>query len=37
VREVGKVDKGRLVKKLGKINLNTQKEVVAVLLEMFAE
>jgi mRNA interferase MazF len=31
------VDKGRLVKKLGRISTDTQKEVLAVLLEMFAE
>lgn len=31
------VDKSRLVKKVGEINATTQHEVVAVLLEMFAE
>jgi mRNA interferase MazF len=31
------VDKGRLVKKLGRISTDTQKDVLAVLLEMFAE
>ncbi len=31
------IDKPRLVKKLGKISLKTQKEVLSVLLELFAE
>jgi mRNA interferase MazF len=31
------VDKVRLVKKLGKISASTQREVLAVLMEMFAE
>ena len=31
------VDKIRLVKKIGKINASTQKEVLVVLMEMFAE
>jgi mRNA interferase MazF len=31
------VDKSRLVKNLGKISANTQKEALAVLMEMFAE
>jgi mRNA interferase MazF len=31
------VDKIRLVKRLGKINASTQKEVLVVLMEMFAE
>lgn len=35
--QVRTVDKDRLVKKLGKVNSDTQKEVVAVLMEMFAE
>ena len=35
--QIRTVDKIRLVKKLGKINHTTQDEVLAVLLEMFAE
>ena len=35
--QIRTVDKIRLVKKLGKINASTQKEVLAVLMEMFAE
>ena len=35
--QIRAVDKNRLVKKLGKISINTQKEVLAVLMEMFAE
>jgi len=35
--QIRAVDKIRLVKKLGKISVNTQKEVLAVLMEMFAE
>jgi mRNA interferase MazF len=35
--QIRAVDKSRLVKKLGKINATTQTEVLAVLLEMFAE
>jgi len=35
--QIRTVDKGRLVKKLGKISTNTQKEVLAILTEMFAE
>jgi mRNA interferase MazF len=35
--QIRTVDKIRLVKKLGKINLDTQKAVLAVLMEMFAE
>jgi mRNA interferase MazF len=35
--QIRTVDKFRLVKNLGKISANTQKEVLAVLLEMFAE
>jgi mRNA interferase MazF len=35
--QIRTVDKSRLVKKLGKINATTQDEVLAVLLEMFAE
>jgi len=31
------VDKVRLVKKLGKMNIDSQKEVLAVLMEMFSE
>jgi hypothetical protein len=31
------VDKTRLVRRLGKITASTQKEVLAVLLEMFTE
>ena len=34
--QVCTVDKARLVKKLGKVNAGTQKEVLAVLMEMFA-
>jgi len=35
--QIRTVDKARLVHELGKISLNTQKEVLAVLSEMFAE
>jgi mRNA interferase MazF len=35
--QIRTVDKIRLVKRLGKVNVNTQKEVLGVLLEMFAE
>lgn len=35
--QIRTVDKGHLVKKLGKITDKTQNEVLAVLLEMFAE
>ncbi len=35
--QIRTVDKGRLVKKLGNISVNTQNEVLAALLEMFAE
>jgi mRNA interferase MazF len=35
--QVHTVDKVRLVKKLGKVNNDTQKEVIAILMEMFAE
>jgi mRNA interferase MazF len=35
--QIRTVDKVRLVKKLGKISANTQKEILAVLLEMFSE
>ena len=35
--QIRTVDKIRLVKKLGKISANTQKDVLAVLIEMFAE
>jgi mRNA interferase MazF len=35
--QIRTVDKIRLVKKLGKISPTTQKEVLAVLLEMFSE
>jgi mRNA interferase MazF len=35
--QIRAVDKIRLVKKLGKINTNTQKEVLVVLMEMFSE
>jgi mRNA interferase MazF len=35
--QIRTVDKSRLVKKLGKINVTTQKNVLAVLMEMFAE
>jgi mRNA interferase MazF len=35
--QIRTVDKVRLVKKLGKINAATQKEVLVVLMEMFAE
>ena len=35
--QIRTVDKVRLVKKLGKISTSTQKEVLAVLLELFAE
>lgn len=34
--QIRTVDKIRLVKNLGKISVNTQKEVLAVLIEMFA-
>ena len=35
--QIRTVDKSRLVKKLGKIGVNTQNEVLAALMEMFAE
>jgi mRNA interferase MazF len=35
--QIRTVDKSRLVKRLGKIAASTQKEVLAVLMEMFAE
>jgi mRNA interferase MazF len=35
--QIRTVDKVRLVKKLGQINSDTQKDVLAVLVEMFAE
>lgn len=35
--QIRTVDKIRLVKKLGKISASTQKEVLVVLMEMFAE
>ena len=35
--QIRTVDKIRLVKRLGKINATTQKEVLVVLMEMFAE
>jgi mRNA interferase MazF len=35
--QIRTVDKIRLVKKLGKISATTQKEVLAVLMEMFSE
>jgi mRNA interferase MazF len=35
--QIRTVDKTRLVKKLGKISGSTQKEVLAVIMEMFAE
>jgi mRNA interferase MazF len=35
--QIRTVDKIRLVKRLGKINTNTQKKVLSVLIEMFAE
>ena len=35
--QIRTVDKIRLVKKIGKINASTQKEVLVVLIEMFAE
>ena len=35
--QIRAVDKSRLVKKLGKISVDTQKVVLAVLLEMFAD
>jgi mRNA interferase MazF len=35
--QIRTVDKSRLVKKLGKITATTQDEVLAVLMEMFAE
>jgi mRNA interferase MazF len=35
--QIRTVDKIRLAKKLGKINANTQSEVLSVLMEMFAE
>jgi mRNA interferase MazF len=35
--QIRTVDMGRLVKKLGKIDADTQNEVLAVLMEMFAE
>lgn len=35
--QIRTVDKVRLVKKLGKINIDSQKEVLIVLMEMFSE
>ena len=35
--QIRTVDKSRLVKRLGKINTSIQKEVLVVLMEMFAE
>ena len=35
--QIRSVDKVRLVKKLGKINIDSQKEVLSVLMEMFSE
>lgn len=35
--QIRTVDKIRLVKKLGKINASTQKEVLVILMDMFAE
>jgi mRNA interferase MazF len=35
--QIRTVDKIRLVKKLGKINTSTQKEVLVILVDMFAE
>jgi len=35
--QIRTVDKVRLVKKLGRISVSTQKEVLAVLMELFAE
>lgn len=35
--QIRTVDKLRLVKKLGKISTNTQKEVISTLIEMFSE
>jgi mRNA interferase MazF len=35
--QIRTVDRSRLVKKLGRIDATTQDEVLAVLLEMFAE
>jgi len=35
--QIRTVDKTRLLKKLGKISGSTQKEVLAVIMEMFAE
>ena len=35
--QIRTVDKVRLVKKLGKINNDSQKEVLSVLMEMFSE
>jgi len=35
--QIRTVDKVRLVKKLGKINIDSQKEVLSVLMEMFSE
>jgi mRNA interferase MazF len=35
--QIRTIDKSRLVKKLGKINVAIQKEVLAVLMEMFTE
>ena len=35
--QIRSVDKIRLVKKLGKITANTQKEVLAVIMDMFSE
>ena len=35
--QIRTVDKIRLVKKLGKINASTQKEILVILMDMFAE
>ena len=35
--QIRTVDKIRLVKKLGKIGVDTQKEILSILMEMFAE
>src|SRR5450759_1718384 len=37
IDQIRTVDKVRLIKKLGKINIDSQKEVLAVLMEMFSE
>jgi mRNA interferase MazF len=35
--QIRTVDKARLVRRLGKINASTQKEVLAILMQMFSE